>query len=38
MYNQREAQWRSQRKKILAIRRWIDSHTDPVFAYRTRDV
>ncbi|KAK4040844.1 hypothetical protein C8A01DRAFT_35120 [Parachaetomium inaequale] len=38
MHTMREREWRSQRHKVLALRRWIDKHVDPLFAYRTRGV
>jgi hypothetical protein len=38
MYNQREPQWRSQRKNVLAVRRWMISHINPKFSYCTRGV
>lgn len=37
MYNHREREWRSQQRNVLLLRRWIDKHVDPVFAYLTRE-
>jgi len=37
-HNIREREWRSQRQKVLALRRWINTHVDPVFAGRIHDI
>jgi hypothetical protein len=37
-YNFREKEWRSQRRHVFILRRWIDKHIDPVFVHRIRQV
>ena len=38
MHMLREKEWRQQRTKVLALRRWIDKHVDPTYAYRIKSI